>query len=540
MKTLDLPKWSLRLFLLLTLVSYYSLAGAEVDNSGLLDNVLDRYAAVASTWSAVITERASWLFWTLALISMVWTFGMMVMRKADLGEFYAEFVRFTIFTGFFWWMLINGPRFAVSIMDSLRQVGAQATGLGSTLAPSGIVDIGFDIFMKVVEDSSIWDLDDSICGILIAAVILVVFALVGVNMLLLLISSWILAYAGVFFLGFGGSRWTSEMAIGYFRTVLNIAGQLFGMVLLIGIGKSFIDQYYAAMSGGIRLKELGSMLVVASIMLALVKTIPGLIGGLAGGNTGSLGSGFGAGAAIGAATMAGAAISTGGAALLGAAAGAAGGTQALMAAFSKALASESDGGTTALMNAAGGAGDDSGGASGASSASLSSAMGDAGGGTSSAAEQAGSAAASQSSESNSADPGVESQGGTAPSSNSESKSQPGQSSLGKKAVASSGTPGKTARIVGATVANLAAGAWDVASAKAGEVRQAATERIADTTGGRIAAAIEGSRAAGPKPAANRFDGDSLSAAKQPLDAEAEISAFRDRDDGNGRDQDPEN
>jgi type IV secretion system protein TrbL len=321
MKALASRKWICYFLLLILLVGSSSYAHAEIDNSGLLDNVIERYAAVASTWAATITKRASWLFWTLALISMVWTFGMMVMRKADLGEFYAEFVRFTIFTGFFWWLLINGPVFAVSIMDSLRQVGAEAAGLGSSLAPSGIVDIGFDIFMKVVEDSSIWDLDDSICGILIAAVILVVFALVGVNMLLLLISSWILAYVGIFFLGFGGSRWTSEMAIGYFRTVLNIAGQLFGMVLLVGIGKSFIDQYYASMSGGIKLKELGTMLVVAAIMLALVRTIPGLVGGLAGGNVGSLGTGFGAGAALGAATMAGAAISTGGAALMGAAAG---------------------------------------------------------------------------------------------------------------------------------------------------------------------------------------------------------------------------
>jgi len=54
-------------------------------------------------------------------------------------------------------------------------------------------------------------------------------------MLLLLISGWILAYAGVFFLGFGGSRWTSDMAISYFKTVLSVAAQLLTMVLLVGV-----------------------------------------------------------------------------------------------------------------------------------------------------------------------------------------------------------------------------------------------------------------------------------------------------------------
>lgn len=515
--------------LLVLLVFCSSIAHAEVDNSGLLDNVLDRYAAVASTWATTITERASWLFWTLALISMVWTFGMMVMRKADLGEFYAEFVRFTIFTGFFWWMLINGPQFAVSIMNSLRQVGAQATGLGSNLAPSGIVDIGFDIFMKVVESSSVWDLDDSICGILIATAILVVFALVGVNMLLLLISSWILAYAGVFFLGFGGSRWTSEMAIGYFRTVLNVAGQLFGMVLLVGIGKSFIDQYYAAMSGGIRLKELGSMLVVAAIMLALVKTVPGLIGGLAGGNSGSLGSGFGAGAAVGAATMAGAAISTGGAALVGAAAGAAGGAQALMAAFSKALASESGGGAKDLMSAAGGVGESSGDTSNTSGASLATAMGDGGGGASSSASAAGTADATGVNESSSPSAGGQSSAeGTASAKPSETKSQSANTTSGTRLGGPSATPSKSARVAGATIANLAAGAWEVAKSKGANLREAAAERVASTTGGKIAAAINAGAAERTKTASS-FDGDSLSAGKQQVDAESEIAAFRNRD-----------
>ena len=63
----------------------------------------------ASLWASIIESVATRLFWTLALISMVWTFGMMALRKADIGEFFAELIRFTVFTGFFWWLLINGP-----------------------------------------------------------------------------------------------------------------------------------------------------------------------------------------------------------------------------------------------------------------------------------------------------------------------------------------------------------------------------------------------------------------------------------------------
>ena len=159
-------KTALPLFLWLALFSVS--AHAQVDNSGVFDNVLNRYSAAASGWAGVITTAASWLFWTLTVISMVWTFGMMALRKADIGEFFAEFVKFTIFTGFFWWLLTNGPNFASSIYDSLRQLAGNATGLGSGLSPSGIVDIGFAIFDKVLDQSSVWSPVDSACGILMA------------------------------------------------------------------------------------------------------------------------------------------------------------------------------------------------------------------------------------------------------------------------------------------------------------------------------------------------------------------------------------
>jgi type IV secretion system protein TrbL len=197
---------------------------AAINNVGIFDNVLERYSEAASSWATVIQGAASWLFWTLAVISMVWTFGMMALRKADLGEFFAEFVRFIIFTGFFWWLLINGPYFATTIYDSLKQIAGQATTLGQqSVSPSGIVDIGFSIFYKAVDASSLLALGETLVGILVAIGILIMLATIGINMILLVTAGWILAYGGVFFLGFGGSRWTSDLAINYYKMVLGVA-----------------------------------------------------------------------------------------------------------------------------------------------------------------------------------------------------------------------------------------------------------------------------------------------------------------------------
>ena len=89
--------WSILLCL-----SFFSIeAFAAVDNVGVLNKAHDKFEAAAATWSTVMLAKATWLFWSLATISMVWTFGFMALRKADLGEFFSEFIRFTLFTGFF-------------------------------------------------------------------------------------------------------------------------------------------------------------------------------------------------------------------------------------------------------------------------------------------------------------------------------------------------------------------------------------------------------------------------------------------------------
>lgn len=458
LKTLALP--------LFVWLAFFAVdAHAAIDNAGVFDSVLDRYQAAASGWAGVITTAATWLFWTLVVISMVWTFGMMALRKADIGEFFAEFVRFTIFTGFFWWALTNGPNFASSIYASLRQLAGNATGLGNALSPSGIVDVGFAIFDKVMDQSSVWSPVDSMAGILMAVAILVILALVGVNMLLLLASGWVLAYGGVFFLGFGGSRWTSDMAINYYKVVLGVAAQLFAMVLLVGIGKTFLDDYYSRMSAGISLKEMGVMLIVVIILLALVNKIPPLIAGIiTGASVGGAGIGqFGAGAALGAAGMAAAAAATGGAALAAGAASAAGGASAVMAAKNE-------------PKPAGGAG----------------------------------------------------QG---------QQAAPGSTGPGLLASAASalGTAGRIAADAGA---NLAKGTADVAKAKAASLREAAAERIADTTGGKIAAAIkaQGSGTAenidvpDQQPAPS-FGDNSLAGGPADADPESEVAAFANREQG---------
>ncbi|MBS5160019.1 MAG: P-type conjugative transfer protein TrbL [Klebsiella variicola] len=481
------PNTAVLISALLLLLLFSVNAHAEVSNTNMLNGIVEKIHTSTEGMANELIGFATRLFWTLAIINMVWTFGMMVMSKADIGEFFAELARYIITLGFFWWLLSNavtGMNIAGTIIESMRNMGAQASGLGRELSPSGIVDVGFNVLFTVSEADL--GLADKLLAYAVAVIILLIFAAVAVNMVLVLAESWFLLYGGLFVLGLGGGRWTSDMAINYYRKVLGVGFKLFGMAMIVGVGKGFIDGFLADLSGNPGILELAVILVAAYVFYKLSDYIPsmmaGLIPGGGGGGIGNVGAGTVAGAAAG---MAGAAM-TGGASV---AAGAAGAASAVMAAAS---AAAQDGGGMPSVSSSG----ESGGSGG-------------GGNTASPYAQAA---------------GFNNSGGGSPMAQAAGDGASGGGSTGSKGGGGSSSGGKTAgQIAKGTVANLAKGISSMASAKASSMADAAKSRIAETAGGKLAATIK---------AANSSTSDnSLSGPKDNAPADAgndEVAAFVNR------------
>ncbi|WP_274450154.1 P-type conjugative transfer protein TrbL [Aeromonas caviae] len=513
------------------LALYSTAASAQFTNQGMLDQVVTEFATRATSWQTVVMNAAMFLFWTLGTISLVFTFGFMALRKADIGEFFAEFIRFILFFGFFLWLLRYGPTFANSIIQSLARLGEQASGVAS-VTPSGIVDIGFMILKQAFRNSSIWSPVDSFIGVALSVGILILLAVVAVNMLLLLVSGWLLMYAGIFFLGFGGSRWTSDMAINYYKTVLGVAVQIMTMVLLVGIGNDLLSSFYARMNTGtLNFEELGVMLVFCVALLMLVNRVPPLVAGIitgsgigGAGGIGNFGAGAAIGAAMGAASMAAGAASVAGAAVMGGAASAAGGMSAIKAAFEKAGAS-AGGESGGMPMFGGGAGGDS------DAGSFAQAAGFGGGGSSAGTSTPLGQAAGFYNSGSSSSSGSSGQSKVAQQTSHADSSGSGSSSKASSDAGSSKAGQGAGSLLAATAANLAHGIGDVAKAKAASIRDAAAERIADTTGGKIAAAIRASsqtdQAAEDVPS---FGGNSLAGADSAAaDPDDEVATFANRD-----------
>jgi len=265
---------------------------AATINMSIVDPLLQKFQAAGATWATAIKGAATWLFWVLATISVSWTLITLGMRRADLMEICAEMVRFIMFTGLFFWLLTNGPTFANDIIQSLWKIGGQASGNGQAIFPGDLVTLGLQVFQNAVTHVNFLSPESILAPVLIAIGIMVVCVLIACNMIILLCAAWIVLYAGLIFLGFGGCRWTSDMAVHYYRTVISIGVSLMTMELLIGIGIQFLQGLVASTQQAPTSAAMAGVLCATIILAAISHRIPHMVAGMAvgGGHNGAIGS----------------------------------------------------------------------------------------------------------------------------------------------------------------------------------------------------------------------------------------------------------
>src|SRR6516225_8198512 len=280
------------LALLLLLILAVPVAhGQAVDMHGVVDTLLSKYKSAGQTWANTIQQAATNLFWLLATISLGWTCISMAIKQSDLVEIVSELCRFIMFTGFFFWLLLHGATFSNAIVKSLWQIGGDAGGTGQSIYPGDLITLGMKVYQQTLQHVSFLQPESIVAPIIIAVIILIVCALIAVNMILLLCAAWIVLYAGLIFLGFGGCRWTSDMAINYYRTVLGVGVSLMTMQLIIGIGVQFLQQLVTATGTNLDAATMGVILCATIILAVISHRLPHMVAGmvLGGGHNGAIG-----------------------------------------------------------------------------------------------------------------------------------------------------------------------------------------------------------------------------------------------------------
>ncbi|UPG85917.1 P-type conjugative transfer protein TrbL [Luteibacter aegosomatis] len=265
-----------------------------------------------------ILEAAERLFWTLATISLVWTMGMQILRQ-DIGEVLMELTRFVVVTGIFFWILDTASRGKGddgSILNIVNSFFEMSNGSPDATAfiddANSIARVGLQVYTDVIYATGSAPDADKIILNLLGIGTMIVLCLMAAQFLLLLVAAWMMGYAGIFLLGFGGARWTSPVAIHFYKHVFAIGMCMLVLGFIGHQGYPLLDELAnasaATRSGISGYTNQGLMLCVSVLFLVLSLKVPQILY--------SVVTGSQVGIYVGSASMVGSAIGAGGAAAL--------------------------------------------------------------------------------------------------------------------------------------------------------------------------------------------------------------------------------
>lgn len=251
---------------------------AQTTTNNALDSIVDKFQGRFAGIEGSLTSAALRLFWLLALIEFSYAAISLIFRQADFGEWAATLVNQILFIGLFAAILINGASWGNAIVQSFREAGSNASmaaGGGATLKPSDVFDSGLQIATTALSKLDLFQPSQSIAFAIGGIVIIVAFALIAAMMILTLVTAWGIVSMSILFLGFGGSRWTKDVAMKIIMAVFGVGAKLFVMQIIVGIGYSLFQDW--STDPLITVSDLLVMVGCSVVMLALVKVIPDLV-----------------------------------------------------------------------------------------------------------------------------------------------------------------------------------------------------------------------------------------------------------------------
>jgi type IV secretion system protein TrbL len=334
-------------------------AFAQTDPQGILQD----YATASMNWQNAIAPYAYNLFKLLAAVDFAWTCIVVALEKQDMQGVVATIIKKLMTIGFFWILLAYAPQWFPLIIQSFVQVGGSGSGQATPLNPSNILSQGISIAGYLFNGASASNLllspATALALILAGLGIVLSYLVITIHFIMAMVESYIVIGAGYIFLGFGGSRWTSNYVERYVSLVVSIGARLMVLYLVIGVGQTFATQWVteaqiAATGARADISAAWNLMCQVVIYGIVCWIVPKLAGSVIGGTLSvSGGDAIGVGVAAATAAFSGAALASG----IGApAAAAAGATGAVAGAASAAGAASKLGSVAKAANTVGAVG----------------------------------------------------------------------------------------------------------------------------------------------------------------------------------------
>ncbi|MBC5825373.1 MAG: P-type conjugative transfer protein TrbL [Candidatus Eremiobacteraeota bacterium] len=232
-----------------------SIAMGGQTGAGTLTDVANAYKAASAGWISTALGYAQHLFFALVAIELAWTAITYALQRDSVSEFVAQVVLKFMGVFFFLALLQNAPTWMPYIINSFSQAGSTIGGQAVVLDPSSMFGQGLQLAKNMLGTISNPSFFTAMMAVLIATLcaigVVVAFAVVAGQLMVTLIESYIVVSAGIFFLGFGGSRWTLPFSEKYIAYAVSVGIKLFMLYLIVGLGETLATQWAALFTPGV-------------------------------------------------------------------------------------------------------------------------------------------------------------------------------------------------------------------------------------------------------------------------------------------------
>lgn len=277
-------------------------SGAQPVEPGSFDLVVNNAKRNSVSWRLAEEPYTRKLFWSLALIELVITVGLMLLPGTEAGSLLALGMAFIIRKGFWAFIMETAGTTLPAITESLQQIGVKATGVTGGITPQAVIDaLGlFTIshWKHVGSNPIIW-FEVAIGYFLV----IIPFGLCALFTWIAYLKMYFVIGGGHIMLAFGGNKWLEDYARRFLSFVIAAGVNLLVLELCKGLFFTYLMEWINYANNSKELLPFSTLMrlsVYATAMAITLISVPSYLAGMVSGTV----SHFAEGAALAAAPKA--------------------------------------------------------------------------------------------------------------------------------------------------------------------------------------------------------------------------------------------
>src|SRR5713101_4225277 len=213
----------------------------------VLDGIATQYRDASRLWRPRLLPIAQQLFMVLASLEFAVSGAIWALRRDSLDDIAAKFLLKFALVAFLLALITSFTYWIPPIVNGFAAAGERAIGSSATVSPSGIIDIGRQTALTILNTLDIGVMlrnpAMALFGALAALIIAVAYVVIATQLVLVLIESYVVLGGGVLLLGFAAFRGTAAFAENLIAYTFGVGIKIFLLYLIVGLGSQIAKSW---------------------------------------------------------------------------------------------------------------------------------------------------------------------------------------------------------------------------------------------------------------------------------------------------------